>query len=271
MDKKYVYGVNFKDNGKIYNFKSSIRCPINVTVITETEKGEQFGKVVAYIDEENIKNIDDLKEIKRISTKNDYEQYLRNLKDAEKALRECREIVKELNLDMKIINATYTFDRKQLIFNFLADERIDFRELAKKLAAIYRTRIELRQIGARDKAREIGGVGPCGQKLCCANFLSHIDSVSMNMAKNQNIALNPSKINGQCGRLLCCLNYEDEVYSEHRKDLPNLGDEVQTDSGKGKVVSLDILNKTYTVNVPEEGKVVVSLKSKCDECGKCSK
>ncbi len=156
----YVYGVNFKDNGKVYNFKSTFICPINVTVITETEKGEQFGKVISQIKPETIKNFDELKDIKRISTKSDYEQYLRNLKDADRALKDCRSLVKELNLDMKVINANFTFDRKQLLFNFLADERIDFRELARKLAAIYRTRIELRQIGARDKAREIGGLGP---------------------------------------------------------------------------------------------------------------
>ena len=164
MDRYYIYGVNFKDNGKIYNFKSKIRCPINVTVITETEKGLQFGKVVSYIKNDITKNIDELKDIIRISTKRDYEEHLRNLKDADLALKQCRELVKELGLEMKVINANFTFDRKQLIFNFLADERIDFRELARRLAAIYRTRIELRQIGARDKAKEIGGVGTCGQK-----------------------------------------------------------------------------------------------------------
>ena len=252
MNKNYIYGVNFKDNGKIYNFKSAVKCPINVTVITKTEKGEQFGKVVSQIDSSTIKNVDELKEIIRISTKNDYEQYLKNLKDSEKALRDCREIVKELNLDMKIINASFTFDRKQLIFNFLADERIDFRELAKKLASIYRTRIELRQIGARDKAREIGGVGPCGQKICCANFLNHIDSVSMNMAKNQGIALNPTKINGLCGRLLCCLTYEDSEYQNCSIGLPDLGEYVETPSGKGQVVSRDILNISYKVIIDNE-------------------
>ncbi len=252
MNKNYIYGVNFKDNGKIYNFKSAVKCPINVTVITKTEKGEQFGKVVGQIDSSTIKNVDELKEIIRISTKNDYEQYLKNLKDSEKALRDCREIVKELNLDMKIINASFTFDRKQLIFNFLADERIDFRELAKKLASIYRTRIELRQIGARDKAREIGGVGPCGQKICCANFLNHIDSVSMNMAKNQGIALNPTKINGLCGRLLCCLTYEDSEYQNCSIGLPDLGEYVETPSGKGQVVSRDILNRSYKVMIDNE-------------------
>lgn len=266
MDKFYIYGVNFKDNGKVYNFKSKFKCPVNVTVITETEKGEQFGKVVTFIKENNLKNIDELKDIIRISTKNDYEQHLKNLRDAEKALKECREIVKELNLDMKMINATYTFDRKQLIFNFLADERIDFRELAKRLASIYRTRIELRQIGARDKAREIGGVGSCGEKICCAKFLNHIESVSMNMAKNQGIALNPSKINGLCGRLLCCLTYEDEEYLACNKGMPEIGEFVETEKGKGQVISKDILNRTYKVLVNNE-KIDISL-GVCNDCSK---
>ncbi len=258
MDKYYIYGVNFKDNGKIYNFKSKIRCPINVTVITETEKGLQFGKVVSLINKENIKNMDELKDIIRISTKKDYEDYLKNLRDADQALKQCREIVKELNLDMKMINASFTFDRKQLIFNFLADERIDFRELARKLANIYRTRIELRQIGARDKAREVGGVGICGEKICCANFLNHIDSVSMNMAKNQGLALNPSKINGLCGRLLCCLTYEDEEYLRCSNGLPNIGETVTTEMGVGQVVNVDTLNRSYKVLVNNE-KVEISL------------
>ena len=231
MDRYYIYGVNFKDNGKIYNFKSKIRCPINVTVITETEKGLQFGKVVNYLNSDNIKNIDELKDIIRISTKKDYEEYLKNLRDADQALKQCRMLVKELNLDMKMINASYTFDRKQLIFNFLADERIDFRELARRLASIYRTRIELRQIGAR---------------------VNHIDSVSMNMAKNQGLALNPSKINGLCGRLLCCLTYEDEEYLKCSEGLPNIGEIVKTELGEGPVVNVDILNRAYKVLVNNE-------------------
>lgn len=266
MDKFYIYGVNFKDNGKVYNFKSKIKCPINVTVITETEKGQQFGKVIKYIEDNNMKTMDELKEIIRISTKADYDQYLKNLKDAELALKECRNIVKELNLDMKVINANFTFDRKQLIFNFLADERIDFRELAKKLASIYRTRIELRQIGARDKAKEIGGVGACGQKICCANFLNHIESVSMNMAKNQGIALNPSKINGLCGRLLCCLTYEDNEYLACNEGMPEIGEYIETEKGKGQVISKDILNRTYRVLVNNE-KIDISLGA-CHDCSK---
>lgn len=252
MNRYYVYGVNFKDNGKIYNFKSKVRCPINVTVITETEKGEQLGKVITYIKDHNIKNYDDLRDIIRISTKKDYEEHLKNLKDATLALKECRKIVKELNLEMNVINATYTFDRKQLIFNFLADERIDFRELAKRLASIYRTRIELRQIGARDKAREIGGIGQCGEKICCAKFLNHIESVSMNQAKNQGIALNPSKINGVCGRLLCCLTYEDNEYTRCNKGLPEIGETIETEKGPGQVISKDILKRSYKVLVNNE-------------------
>ena len=266
MDKYYIYGVNFKDNGKVYNFKSKVKCPINVTVITETEKGEQFGKVISYIKDPNIKNYDELKDIIRISTNQDYDQYLKNLRDAENALKNCRNIVKELGLDMKIINATYTFDRKQLIFNFLADERIDFRELAKRLASIYRTRIELRQIGARDKAKEIGGVGACGQKICCAKFLNHIESVSMNMAKNQGLALNPAKINGLCGRLLCCLTYEDEEYLACNQGLPEIGEYVETEKGRGQVISKDILNRSYKVLVNNE-KIDISL-GECHDCPK---
>lgn len=266
MNRYYVYGVNFKDNGKIYNFKSSIKCPINVTVITETEKGEQFGKIVSFVDSSSIKNIDDLRDIIRISTKADYEQHLKNLRDADKALKESRNMVKELNLDMKVINASYTFDRKQLIFNFLADERIDFRELAKKLASLYRTRIELRQIGARDKAREIGGLGACGGKICCSRFLSHIDSVSMTLAKNQGLCLNPSKINGLCGRLLCCLTYEDDDYIKCNEGMPEIGEYVETDRGKGQVVSKDILNRTYKVLVNNE-KIEITM-GECNDSQK---
>lgn len=246
-----AYGIKFNDKGKVYNFKSeNIECPINVTVIVETEKGLQFGKVVSEI--KNINNYENLKDIVRISTKDDYKKYLDNLKEATKALKKAKELVKEMNLKMNIIDANYTFDRKQLLFNFYAEERIDFRELAKKLAFAYRTRIELRQIGARDKAEEVGGIGVCGRVLCCTSFLKQKESVTMNMAKNQNIALNPSKINGLCGRLLCCLSYEDEEYTCCRKKLPELGQIIDTEHGKGTVKSLDILKEQYDVEVNGE-------------------
>lgn len=257
MDK--VYGVTFKENGKIYYFKSKEVFEINTSVITETEKGLQYGKVIKEItDEKVLGNSIDFKDILRKSTTEDYKTYMNNLKLAEKALAKSREIASELNLEMKIINAAFTFDKSQLLINFLADDRIDFRELAKKLAGIYRTRIELRQIGPRDKAREVGGIGPCGQPLCCARFLSHIESISMNMAKNQNLALNPSKINGSCGRLLCCLLYEDEEYTKCNKGLPYVGQTIKTKQGTGTVLSVDVLNRKYIVDIDGE-KVEIEL------------
>ena len=248
-----VYGVKFNDKGKIYNFKAeNFECPINVTVIVETEKGLQFAKVVKEIDFENLKFDNELKEIIRISTKEDYKIYLENKKEAEKALKKAKEFVKDLKLKMNLIDANFTFDRKQLLFNFYAEERIDFRDLAKRLAATYKTRIELRQIGARDKAEEIGGIGVCGRTICCSNFLKNKESVTMNMAKNQNIALNPSKINGLCGRLLCCLAYEDEQYTCCKKMLPDVGQTINTKYGTGTVKSVDILNKKYKIEKDNE-------------------
>ncbi len=247
MDK--IYGVVFNNGGKIYNFNSNnIEVALKDNVIVETEKGIQFGKIVSVVNDESIE-ITTLKPVLRKATTEDYDIYMDNLKEAKKALNKAREVAEELDLDMNIIDANYTFDRKQLLFNFLADERIDFRNLAKKLAFIYKTRIELRQIGVRDKAREIGGIGICGMKLCCNNFLNHLDSVSMGMAKNQNISLNPNKINGNCGRLLCCLAYEDNEYTECRKGLPNVGDEILLDNEKGKVKSVDILNKKCKIEM----------------------
>ena len=148
---------------------------------------------------------------------------------------------------MKLVDVEYTFDNTKLLFYFTADGRIDFRDLVKDLAAIYKTRIELRQIGVRDKAKEISGLGPCGRPLCCSTFLSNFNSVSINMAKNQGIALNPNKINGSCGRLFCCLGYEDEVYSELKKQMPKLGEKVSYDGISGKVCELDVLNKNYKI------------------------
>lgn len=254
-----VYGVTFKENGKMYYFKSSDKYAVNTNVITETEKGLQFGKIIKEITDEKVKsNSADFKCVLRAATDKDYNEYLNNLRLANKALNKAREIAIELKLDMKIINASFTFDKSQLLINFLADDRVDFRELAKKLASVYRTRIELRQIGPRDKAKEVSGIGPCGQVLCCSRFLNHIESISMNMAKNQNLALNPSKINGSCGRLLCCLQYEDEEYTKCGKDMPYVGQTVKTKRGSGQVVSVDILNRKYNVLVNGE-KVEIEL------------
>ena len=254
-----VIGVTFKDKGRIYYFSpKKLKLKKNITVVVETERGLQFGKVVTDVielDEEKL--ITPLKNIVRIASRQDYENHKKNIKDAEKALKKCKELVVKHKLDMQIINASYTLDRDQLVFHFIADNRIDFRVLAKDLASIYKTRIELRQVGVRDKAKEIGGFGPCGRQFCCASFLNDFDSVSINMAKNQNLSLNPTKINGVCGRLLCCLNYEDETYKDCRKCLPEIGDKVKVDGKTGTVVSLDILSKSYVVDIPDVGRVKV--------------
>ena len=182
-----------------------------------------------------------------------------NLKDADRALIKCRDLIDKYNLEMRIIDACYTFDREQLMFRFLADDRVDFRQLAKDLGSIFKTRIELRQVGIRDKAKEVGGFGPCGRKLCCNNFLTEFDSVSINMAKNQNLSLNPTKINGICGRLLCCLKYENDNYTEYKKGLPDVGHKVKTEKGEGKVISVDIFNRKYKVLTENNNVVEVEL------------
>ena len=255
-----IVGVRLGEYSKVYYFDATgVNVHENATVIVETEKGLQYGTVVRVISDELIDKNIEYKKVIRLTTKQDYKKYLTNLKDAERALVVCNELIEKYGLDMKIIDANYTFDREQLLFRFLADERVDFRQLAKDLGSKFRTRIELRQVGIRDKAQEIGGIGPCGRKLCCNNFLTEF--VSINMAKNQNLSLNPTKINGVCGRLLCCLKYENDNYTEYKKDLPEVGDKVKTEQGFGKVVSVDIFKKTYKVVLDDNEIVVVDKKN----------
>lgn len=259
-----TYGISFKDGGKIYYFNYE-KEDLNLKdkVIVQTENGEQFG-IVNKILEEPIFS-DEVKPILRKTTKEDMKQIEKNQKEATEALEQAKKIAKKLNLKMSFIDASFNFNKKQLLFNFIADERVDFRELAKSLARIYKTRIELRQVGVRDKAKEIGGIGQCGRCLCCKNFLNHIGSISINMVKNQNIAINPSKINGQCGRLLCCLTYEDEEYTRCQKGMPQVGDEVNTEHGKGKVISVDILNRMYKVDIDGNKE---EIRLSCENCPK---
>lgn len=258
-----VVGVNFNDNKKMYYFlPGKIILKKNITVIVQTDRGLQFGKVVTdIIDIDENKISSPLKPIIRIASKKDYYNHLKNIEDAKEALIKCKNIIEIEKLPMQVIDAEFTFDRSQLVFRFIADTRVDFRNVVKQLASIYKTRIELRQVGVRDKAKDVGGIGVCGCKLCCARFLKDLESVSINMAKNQNIALNPSKINGVCGRLLCCLKYEDEGYKECRKCLPKIGDKVLTEKGEGKVISLDILKKSYKVDVKDVGIIEVGINS----------
>ena len=252
-----VVGVKVNETGKVLYYDSNnLNLKINLTVIVLDERGLQFAKVVDFMD---VPDNSDYEKIVRIATKKDYLQHLKNIEDARVALEKCRSIVMKNNLNMNIIDATYNFDRTQLLFNFLADARVDFREYAKKLAQIYKTRIELRQIGVRDKAKEIGGIGPCGRFLCCSTFLTDFNSVSINMAKNQMLALNPSKINGVCGRLLCCLNYEDQTYSELKKDFPRVGQLYHENGIDGKVVSLNVFKRKITVETKNKTLVEVDV------------
>lgn len=256
-----VAGVSFKKNSKVYLFLvEDIEPLVGDEVIVETEKGLQYG-MISYFREVEEQDLGfSLKKILRIVTEEDKKKHAKNIKDAEKALGDAKRLVGRLQLPMRIIDANFTFDRNQLLFNFLADDRVDFRELAKKLAQIYKTRIELRQIGVRDKAKEIGGLGPCGRFLCCSTFLTDFNSVSINMAKNQMLALNPSKINGVCGRLMCCLNYEDQLYSEMKEGLPKIGESYENEEVKGKVVGVNVWKRMITVEQKNHSQVEVEVK-----------
>ena len=256
-----VCGIKFDSSNRLYYFEVNGQ-DVNKgdNVVVETEKGLQYGKVQTskkVFEEKDIAF--PLKKIVRIATKDDIDNNANNQKLAEKALEDARIYAKKLNLSMNFIGAYFTLDKNQLIYNFVAEERIDFRELAKKLASIYKTRIELRQIGVRDKAKEIGGLGPCGRFLCCNLFLTDFSSVSINMAKNQYIALNPTKINGICGRLLCCLNYEDDQYTEMKKEFPEVGTYVKNGNIHGKVISHNIFKKSFIIETKDKIIVEVSL------------
>ncbi len=209
-----VIGIEFSNSNRIYFFDpNGIEVSKNDKIIVETERGLQLGIVKKEKKEvSGEKIVLPLKPIIRKANKEDISKYEKNQKTEKEAIEKASNIANELGLDMRFISANLTLEKTQLTLNFIADERVDFRELAKKLANIYKTRIELRQIGVRDKAKEIGGLGPCGMFLCCNTFLNDFNSVSINMAKNQYLSLNPTKINGICGRLLCCLKYEDDTY-----------------------------------------------------------
>ena len=244
-----IVNVKINDFGKTLYFDcNNLNLKKNLTVIVNTERGLEFGTVLDFIDVED----GNYEKIIRIATKKDYLQHLKNISDAKLALDKCRELAEKNGLKMVIIDATYNFDKSQLLFRFLADERIDFRSLARELGSRLKVRIELRQIGIRDKAKEIGGIGPCGRHLCCSTFLTSFDAVSISMAKNQGLALNPTKINGVCGRLLCCLNYENELYTELKKDVLEVGKKTFINGKEGRVISSEPLRGKYKVLVDDE-------------------
>jgi cell fate regulator YaaT (PSP1 superfamily) len=263
---KDVVGIKFKPNGKIYYFSpGNLELNKDDVVIVNTDKGLQLGEVVTDVKSVKKENlILPIKKVLRIANEEDKKIHQKNVKDSEIAHAECQKLIKKYGLNMKLLETVYTFDRKQLIFYFTSEDRIDFRNLVKDLAKLYKTRIELRQVGIRDQAKAVGGLGHCGRTLCCTAFLNEFDSVSINMAKNQNLALNPAKISGVCGRLLCCLNYENKEYKEYKKGLPTVGSVVKTDQGKGKVISVDVFKRSYKVEVPDYGIVTVETQEDND-------
>ena len=247
-----VVGIRFRNAGKIYYFgPGDLDLKAGMHAIVETARGVEIGTVITNpreVSEESV--IQPLKPVLRIATEADERQAEKNLEKEKEAFRICLEKIQKHELDMKLVEAEYTFDNNKLLFYFTADGRIDFRELVKDLAAVFRTRIELRQIGVRDETKIMGGYGICGRQLCCHTFLPEFAPVSIKMAKEQNLSLNPTKISGVCGRLMCCLKNEEETYEYLNSKLPGVGDFVTTDDGlKGEVMSVNVLRQLVKVTV----------------------
>ena len=251
---KNIIGIRFKKLGKIYFFNPKTwKVSKGEKVIVETSQGEEVGEVVIANRQVNDdKIVEPLKRMLRIANKRDLRRYEECRKKEKEAFKTCQKKIKEHKLDMNLIDVECKFDNSKLLFYFTAEGRIDFRELVKDLAAIYKTRIELRQIGVRDQVRRMGGNGVCGRELCCCTFLSNFETVSIKMAKEQNISLNPSKISGNCGRLMCCLKYEDNVYEEKLKKLPKIGAIVKTPDGEGEVDGIETLKERVKVKIKNE-------------------
>lgn len=253
-----VIGVRFKKAGKIYYFDPGEHTiSLDGYVIVETVRGIEFGKVVIakkQVDEEDV--VLPLKQVIRVANEKDKLTVVENQDHAEKAFQTCSDKIIQHKLDMNLVEVEYTFDRNKIIFYFTADGRVDFRNLVKDLAAMFKTRIELRQIGVRDEAKMLGGIGPCGRMLCCSTFLGDFEPVSIKMAKDQNLSLNPAKISGLCGRLMCCLKYENDDYETAKRELPDIGQSIKTPHGKGKVVGLNILERLIQIEIPEKERVI---------------
>ncbi len=256
-----VVGVRFKKVGKIYYFDpENNQYSYGQNVIVETSRGIEFGMVVIPNRDVNDDTIvPPLKPIIRVANSEDIEKNKENKEKSQEAFQICKEKIKAHKLDMRLISSELTFDNSKLIFYFTADGRIDFRDLVKDLAAIFKTRIELRQIGVRDEAKYLNGIGICGRTLCCSTFLGDFHPVSIKMAKDQGLSLNPTKISGVCGRLMCCLKYEQNVYEELLKKLPKEGDLVETPDGQGEVLSVNVLKQTLKVAIRKPPKNDVGI------------
>ena len=264
---KIIIGVRFKRPGKVYFFDpGNLHINIKSKVVVETTLGEEIGEVVAKKKLlSNTQFSTPLKKVIRIANNKDLKHYEENKIKEQEAFKICQEKIRKLNLNMNLTDVEYSFDNTKLLFYFTADGRIDFRELVKELAAIFKTRIELRQIGVRDEVRRIGGNGVCGRELCCCSFLNNFEAVSIKMAKEQNLSLNPSKISGNCGRLMCCLKYEQDVYEDKLNHLPKIGAIVRTDEGDGVVDSIETLKEIVKVKLKDDNDETYFKKFKSDE------
>ena len=250
---KRIIGVRFKRLGKIYFFDPKwLEVKKGEKVVVETTQGEEIAEVVVpnrMIEEEKLTS--PLKKVLRLASSRDLKHAEECRKKEKEAFELCNKKIKEHKLDMTLTDVEYKFDNSKILFYFTADGRVDFRDLVKDLAAIYKTRIELRQIGVRDEVKRIGGNGVCGRELCCCSFLRDFETVSIKMAKEQNISLNPSKISGNCGRLMCCLKYEQEVYEDKLKRMPNIGAIVKTPDGQGEVDGIEPLKEVVKVKIKD--------------------
>lgn len=252
-----VCKVQFRKVGKKYFFNpNGIEVKDKDLVVVETVRGLELGEIVGDLVPCNPDIENDIKPIVRIATKKDIETFEQNKKNEKVALEKCSSLIKKNKLEMKLLYCEYTLDRQKLIIYFESEERVDFRQLVKDLAEEFRVRIELRQVGSRDGAKVLGGLGPCGLIVCCNTFIEEFDNVSIKMAKNQNLSLNPQKISGTCGKLLCCIKYENEVYRELRTNLPDVNDIVKLEIGEGKVLSVDVLKRELKVKMFEDEKFV---------------
>ena len=243
---KYVISVRFANSKKSYNFGTNDEeLKYGDKVVVETIRGMELGELISDLREISTYNLNlALKPILRKANETDIENDRKNKEDCKEAISKCQKCIDDLNLEMYLISAEYTLDRAKIIFSYVADDRVDFRELLKQLAAIFKCRIELRQIGPRDKAKIVGGLGTCGMETCCSRFLDDFDIVSINMAKNQLLALNTTKLSGQCGKLMCCLKYEDENYKCMRRGLPKLNAQIEVEGEKYRITSMNLLNQT---------------------------
>ena len=246
-----VVGVRFKNAGKLYYFSPGSLVPsAGDAVIVETMRGVEYAQAVIGVHEiDDSDAVAPLKKVLRIASADDYTHHLQNLSKEQEAFMICREKIEEHKLDMKLVKVEYTFDRNKLTAYFTSNGRVDFRSLVKDLAAVFRTRIELKQIGVRDEAKMLGGLGICGRPLCCSQWLGDFQPVSIKMAKEQSLSLNPTKISGVCGRLMCCLQYEQSQYEKTRKGMPHIGKDVITPDGRGLVIDINVLKETVKVRI----------------------